>query len=126
MNKLYHVIIDYMEMSEQYPEYESSIIFITNFEGFRILKAKGREVEEISEFENETYDGLVSELNEEALKFIREDPNIKFIITAPEILREELSEKLDKQILERMDEIVSKNLVALDLEAVVRILQEGK
>lgn len=113
-------------MSEQYPEYESSIIFITNSDRFRILKAKGREVEEISEFENDTYDGLVSELNEEALKFVKEDPEIEFIITAPEILREELGEKLDKKVLERMDEIISKNLVALEIEAVVRILQEGK
>lgn len=115
-----------MEISEQYPEYKESIIFITNINRFRIFKAKGRNVEEISEFENEDYDDLVRELNEEAQRFISENSQIEFIITAPEILKEELGKKLDTDVLNRTGEIISKNLVALDIDAIVRILQEGK
>lgn len=128
-----------MEFSVHYtPFAEKTVIALTNTERARILSAMNRDVEEIDDLrisvsENNDFDALKAsqlaalgkKLSKRLEHALDKEGFAGAILCVPEVNREQLLAAMDPSIVARCTSIVPKNLCAMDLPVVMRILLEG-
>ncbi len=128
-----------MEFSVHYqPFTERTVIALTNTERARILSAMDREVDEIDSVsisvpENNDFDAfkasqltaLGKKLSKRLEHALDKEGFAAAILCVPEVNREQLLAAMDPAIVARCTSIVPKNLCAMDLAVVMRILLEG-
>ncbi|MFA6018394.1 MAG: hypothetical protein WCT28_00580 [Patescibacteria group bacterium] len=128
-----------MEFSEHYsPFTEKTLIVLTNTERARILSAFNRNVEEIDDIrvtvpEQNDFDALkasqLSALGKKVSKRIelalKKEGFTVVTVCVPEVNREQLIAAMDHSIVSRCASIIPKNLCAMDLPVVMRILLES-
>jgi hypothetical protein len=128
-----------MEFSVHYtPFAERTVIALTNTERARILSAMDRDVEEIDDVrinvaENDDFDAfkasqlsaLGKKLSKRLEAALDKEGFTAAILCVPEVNREQLLAAMDPAIVARCTSIIPKNLCAMDLAVVMRILLEG-
>lgn len=128
-----------MEFSVHYqPFTERTVIALTNTERARILSAMDRDVEEIDDIrisvsENNDFDALKAsqlaalgkKLSKRLESALDKEGFTAAILCVPEVNREQLLAAMDPAVVARCASIVPKNLCAMDLPVVMRILLEG-
>lgn len=120
------------------PFTERTVIALTNTERARILSAMDREVDEIDSVSinvpvSNDFDALkasqLTALGKKLSKRIQhaldKEGFVAAILCVPEVNREQLLAAMDPTIVARCTSIVPKNLCAMDLPVVMRILLEG-
>lgn len=125
-----------MEFSTHYPPFtEKILIVLTNTERARILCAYQRNVEELADFtvqipEQNDFDKqkslqitkLGKLLSKKLEDVLAQTQATSFLLCVPEVNREQLQAALDPQVFSRHSAIVPKNLCAMELNTVIRIL----
>lgn len=136
-----------MMISEHYLGYpEKTLLVVTNNELAKIFGAHEREVEEIdalevtTEMPKETTNSspadvdeikkhsrveLYSELSGTLMRWLKEGYK-EIVLCAPEALKNEITEALHTDVMNAVTEVVPKNLASLQLDQIIRILQEKK
>jgi hypothetical protein len=128
-----------MEFSVHYPPFaEKTVIVLTNTERARILSAMDRDVDEIDDIsisaaENSDFDALkasqLAALGKKISKRLElaldKEGFAAAILCVPEVNREQLLSAMNPAIVARCASIVPKNLCAMKLDVVMRILLEG-
>lgn len=128
-----------MEFSHHYtPFAQKTVIALTNTERARILSANGREVEEIDDvrisvpeqddfdaFKASQLEALGKKLSKRLQSALKKEGFATAILCVPEVNREQLISSMDPQVVEQCSSIVPKNLCAMNLEVIMRILLEG-
>ncbi len=138
-----------MEISQHYSPYaKKTLIVITNNETARLIVAEDRTIEEVDLVKvlHKEPDGRVSgtpndgpaptdemrtndraklykELN---TKLMQSKDADRIILCAPEALKNEIVAALHTDIQASIKEVVPKNLASLPLDAIMRILEEGR
>ena len=138
-----------MEISQHYPAYEQkTYIVVTNNELARVYIAKDRDIEEVQAFKAKEIDreGMQSGTANDGPRNLDEDRrNVRLamyknlskylmkelqkelanlVLCAPEALKNEVFEEMHTDVQKAADEVVPKNLASLQLDQIVRILQE--
>ncbi|MBT3230716.1 hypothetical protein HN358_02955 [Candidatus Uhrbacteria bacterium] len=138
-----------MQISQHYPPYEQkTYVVVTNNELARVYVAKEREIEEVKGFKAKevdkegtnsgtSHDGprdfdedkrnvrqaMYKSLSKYLLKELKaEDADL--VLCAPEALKNEVFESMHTDVQKAAEEVVPKNLASLELDQIVRILQE--
>lgn len=128
-----------MEFSEHYsPFSEKTVIILTNTEHARVLSALGRTVDEIDDVkihvpEQSDFDAykaaqltaLGKKLSKRLEVALDKEGFTAAILCIPEVNREQLLAAMNPDTVARCTSIVPKNLCAMDLGVVMRILLEG-
>ena len=128
-----------MEFSTHYPPFtQKTVIALTNTERARILSVDGREVEEIDTVtidvpENNDFDkhkanqltALGKKLSKKLDVLLSTGGFATAILCVPEVNREQLQSAMDPNVIAQCSSIVPKNLCAMELGTVMRILLEG-
>lgn len=127
-----------MELAAHFAAYpENSLIVVTNNEKARFITANGRDIQETDmlgadievEGRDESeqlddrsalYGALQKKLSSVAPKFDH------IFLCAPEALKDALLESVPKEACDKVSAVIPKNLAALDLESVMRILDESR
>lgn len=140
-----------MKISEHYLGYpEKTLIVVTNNELAKIYGADDRDVEEIDVLEVTTekpearaegvanssppdIDEIKRHSRQELYKNLSKnlmnrlgDGYKKIVLCAPEALKNEITEAMHTDVMKAMDEVVPKNLASLQLDQIIRILQEKR
>lgn len=129
----------HMEFSVHYqPFTERTVIALTNTERARILSAMDRDVEEIDDLrisvsENNDFDTLKAsqltalgkKLSKRLEHALDKEGFTAAILCVPEVNREQLLAAMDPAVVARCTSIIPKNLCAMELAVVMRILLEG-
>lgn len=127
----------YMEFSEHYtPFAEKTLIVLTNNDQARLLSGLNRDVEEIDTLtisvpDRDDFDAykaaqlaaLGKSLTKRMQTAFSKEGFATGILCIPEVNREQLLSHMNKDAVEKC-ELVSKNLCAMELSVVVRILLE--
>ncbi len=139
----------HMEISHHYQPYEQkTYIVVTNNELARVYIAKDREIEEVKEFKAKEIDregmqsgtsndgprdfdedkhnvrlAMYKSLSKYLMKELQKEP-ADLVLCAPEALKNEVFEEMHTDVQKAADEVVPKNLASLQLDQIVRILQE--
>lgn len=128
-----------MEFSTHYPPFQNkTLIALTNTEGARILAVIGREVEELDgihinvpeESDFDAYkaaqlEALGKKLSKRFHDAKEKEGYIDITLCVPEVNREQLVAAIDPKIIEECVSVISKNLCAMKLDVIMRILLEG-
>ena len=128
-----------MEFSVHYPPFEEkTVIALTNTEKARILSVFGREVEELETITVGTagegnfdaskagqLETLGKKLSKKLDGYLKNHGFTTAILCVPEVNREQLQSAMDPAVLAKCSQIISKNLCAMKLDVVMRILLEG-
>ncbi len=129
-----------MEISAHYSAYpQKTLIAVTNNHLARLLCANDRLIEEIESIEigsdddvnerqndaeqQQDRENLYERLNKRLLKLAPDYERI--LICMPEALKGDILASLDASLEEKMSEVIPKNLASLELDAIVRILDES-
>ena len=128
-----------MEFSIHYsPFLEKTLIVLTSNDRARFLSALDREVEELAaikievvenanfdEFKGDQLMALGKKLSKKMADLIKAN-NFKVVtLCVPEVNREQLLAAMEPTILAKCSTIIPKNLSAMKLDVVMRILLEG-
>mgnify|MGYP001588848623 CR=1 FL=1 len=128
-----------MEFSVHYqPFTERTVIALTNTERARILSAMNRDVEEIDDlrisvselndfdaFKASQLTALGKKLSKRLEVALDKEGFTAAILCVPEVNREQLLAAMNPSVVARCTSIVPKNLCAMKLDVVMRILLEG-
>lgn len=126
-----------MEFSTHYPPFaETTAIILTNTEKARVLSVEGREVTEVEEltikvpemadFEAQKaaqISALAKKVSKSTEKLLAGSCTA-VILCVPEVNREQLLAAMDPTTVTKIATIIPKNLCAMKLETVMRILLE--
>ena len=141
----------HMQISEHYLGYpKKTLIVVTNNELAKIFSALEREVEELDLLEVTTEkpefraDGtpnsappdidemkrhsrmeLYANLSKRLQKLLKKG-NKEIILCVPEASKNELAEAMHTDVMKAVKEVVPKNLASLQLDQIIRILQEAR
>lgn len=128
----------YMEFSAHYsPFLEKTVIVLTNTERARVLCAEGREVTEIEELSIKVPEiadfeaqktAQITALAKKISKSIDKLLNSGYtaaILCIPEVNREQLLATMDPAVVAKITTIIPKNLSAMKLDVVMRIILEA-
>lgn len=140
-----------MKISDHYLGYsEKTLIVVTNNELAKIYGADGKDVEEIDMLEldidnpeesstgtpnsappdidqikrNERQ-GLYEDLSKKLIKWLGKGYT-QIVLCAPEAHKNQITEAMHADVIKAIDEVVPKNLASLELDQVIRILQEKR
>ncbi len=127
-----------MEFSTHYPPFaEKTVVVLTNTEKARVLSVEGREVTEIEELEikvSEMADfeaqkaaqiiALAKKVSKSIEKLLAGSCTAA-ILCVPEVNREQLLTAMDPATVAKIATVIPKNLCAMKLETVMRILLEN-
>lgn len=127
-----------MEFSTHYPPFvETTVIVLTNTEKARVLSVEGREVTEVEEltikipemadFEAQKaaqISALAKKVSKSVEKLLAGSCTAA-ILCVPEVNREQLLAAMDPATVAKIATIIPKNLCAMKLETVMRILLEN-
>lgn len=139
----------HMEISQHYQAYDQkTYIVVTNNELARIYIAKDREIDVVKELKAKEVDregvqsgtsndgpanfdedkknvrnDMYSKLSKYLLKELKTEP-ADLVLCAPEALKNEVFEHMHTDVQNAAKEVVPKNLASLQLDQIVRILQE--
>lgn len=127
-----------MEFSTHYPPFtEKTVIVLTNTEKARILSVEGREVTEVEELSIKVAEmadfeaqkaaqiaALAKKVSKSIDKLLASSCTAA-ILCVPEVNREQLLAAMDPAIVAKIGTIIPKNLCAMKLETVMRILLES-
>lgn len=127
-----------MEFSEHYPPFtEKTVIILTNTEKARVLTVNGRDVTEHDELVITVSDAADFEAQKAAqitalakkvsktLATFLSSTCTAAILCVPEVNREQLLAAMDPAIVTQITTIIPKNLSAMKLDVVMRILLES-
>ncbi len=128
-----------MEFSVHYtPFSEKTLIVLTNTERARILSAIHRDVEELDDlsihvaevsdfdtFKASQLTALGKKVSKRIDTALTSEGFSAAILCVPEVNREQLLAAMDPKVVTRCSAIIPKNLCAMDLPVVMRILLEG-
>lgn len=129
-----------MKLSSHYRSYpDPSLIVLASGDRVRFLTSKGGDISEdtdkelVAEFTEDSEEHLKKErgelftlLEEVFLECMEEEPSYHVFLCVPEVHREELLEVLAEKTREHIQEVIPKNLTNLDLESIMRILEESR
>jgi hypothetical protein len=140
-----------MHISEHYRDYpKKTLIVLVNHEHARILSAFEREVEEIVHLEEipdlpeegvpGTPSAVAADIDatkkesrhvlykrlEKKLTILLSDEHEAIILCAPEAKKNEIVEAMHPDVMNAVSDVVPKNLASLQLDQVIRILQEKR
>lgn len=141
-----------MQISEHYLGYpERTLIVVTNNELAKIYGADEREVEEIDvldvptakpehraegapnagppdldEMKKHSRLELYKDLSDRLMQWMKKDDYKKIVLCAPEAHKNEITEAMHADVMKAVEEVVPKNLASLELDQIIRILQEKK
>ncbi len=128
-----------MEFSIHYPPFDvKTLIVLTNTDQARFLSVLEREVDELPPIkikvpENNDFDtfkasqltALAKKLSKKIGDLIKSQSFIAVTLCVPEVNREQLLAAINPAILAKCTTIIPKNLSAMKLDVVMRILLEG-
>jgi len=138
-----------MEISHHYQAYEKkTYIVVTNNELARVYVADDREIKEVKGFKAKEIDregmqsgtpndgprdfdedkrnvrhAMYQKLSKYLMKELKAEP-AELVLCAPEALKNEVFEEMHADVQKVAVEVVPKNLASLELDQIVRILQE--
>lgn len=140
-----------MQISEHYLGYpKETLIVVTNNHQAKLLKAHDREIEEFEVLaadereaderasgtanaappetdEERQHDRkeLYHQLSDRLLELVHEGTE-HIVLCAPEALKNQITDAMHTDVMKCVDEVVPKNLASLELDQIVRILQEKR
>lgn len=140
-----------MKISDHYRPFEQrTVIAVTNNEKARLLKAEGREVEEIEIIDTPEiapversmskhgsgeadFDAmkihrlkeLYSSLSERLRDMLDHEGYVQAVVCVPEVNKNVFTEHVPHDMQKKITEVVPKNLASMDIPHIIRILLEG-
>ncbi|MDQ5952335.1 MAG: hypothetical protein QG626_463 [Patescibacteria group bacterium] len=140
-----------MQISDHYRPFEKKVVIaVTNNERARLLKAEGREVDEIEILETAEiapversmskhgqgeadFDAmkehrlkeLYALLSDRLREMLDHEGYTQAIVCVPEVNKNTFTENLAPDMQKKIAEVIPKNLASMDIPHIVRILLEG-
>lgn len=140
-----------MQISDHYRPFEKKVVIaVTNNERARLLRAEGRDVEEIEVLETPEiapterslskhgqgeadFDAmkehrlkeLYSLLSDRLRQMLDHEDYVEAIVCVPEVNKNAFVEHLAPDMQKKISEVIPKNLASMDIPHIVRILLEG-